>query len=96
MATGAPHGEAAAYYQQPPPAPQNGYDSNGQKEYPQYGAPPPPQYGQNYGPPNGADPNYAYSEKPTFDQAFKVDARKWNDLWAGILVIGPRPPRSTS
>ncbi|KAK7539640.1 plasma-membrane choline transporter-domain-containing protein [Phyllosticta citribraziliensis] len=90
MATGAPHGEADGYYQQPPPQP--AYNNNmpapdGQKEYPPYGAPPPPNYGQNYGPPNGADPNYAYAEKPTFDQAFKIEKPKWNDLWAGILFL---------
>jgi hypothetical protein len=25
-------------------------------------------------------------EKPSFDQAFKIEKPKWNDLWAGILV----------
>lgn len=36
----------------------------------QYGAPPPPQY----------------SEKPMFDEAFKLERPKYNDLWAAILV----------
>jgi bisphosphoglycerate-dependent phosphoglycerate mutase len=27
-----------------------------------------------------------YSEKPMFDQAFKLERPKYNDLWAGILV----------
>lgn len=58
----------------------------------------PPQYGNNYGPPQGPPPpqqaqqqnGYAqanYSEKPTFDQAFKIERPKYNDLWAGLLFI---------
>lgn len=43
---------------------------------------PPPTYGQNYGPQAGPD-------KGSFDQAFKLDKPKWNDLWAGILVWTP-------
>lgn len=41
----------------------------------------PPQYGQpmpGYGP---SDPG-----KGTFDQAFKIDKPKYNDVWAGVLV----------
>ncbi|KAJ2984040.1 hypothetical protein NUW58_g6147 [Xylaria curta] len=38
----------------------------------QYGAPPPPPQ---------------YSEKPMFDQAFKLERPKYNDLWAGILFL---------
>lgn len=106
MASGAPHGEAADYYQQPQ-APQqaysNGYNNNsapyqppqdGQKQFSQ----PPPNYAPNYGPPNGADPNAAYGEKPTFEQTFKLDKPKYNDLWAGILVRPPaeRAPRRRS
>lgn len=59
---------------------------------------PPPQYGNNYAPPQGPPPpqhpqqqnGYAqmnYAEKPTFDQAFKVERPKYNDLWAGLLLI---------
>lgn len=29
------------------------------------------------------------NEKQTFEQAFKVEKPKWNDLWAGILVRNP-------
>lgn len=39
--------------------------------------PPPPNYGQQYG----------GDQKPNFDQAFKIDKPKYNDLWAGILFI---------
>lgn len=98
MASGPPHGAAANYYQQPQ-GPQdtgysNGYNNNtapypppqdGQKPFAQ----PPPQYGQNYAAPNGPPPNQAYGEKPTFDQQFKLDKPKYNDLWAGILVRAP-------
>lgn len=66
-----------------PMQPQQAYQGDGQ----QYPPPnqPPPNYGQNYGP----QPGYGNDggEKPTFDQAFKVDKPKWNDLWAGILLI---------
>ena len=44
--------------------------------------PPPPSYDQNFN--NQWGPQ---GEKPTFDQAFKVDKPKWNDLWAGILFL---------
>ncbi|KAF2152071.1 DUF580-domain-containing protein [Myriangium duriaei CBS 260.36] len=50
-----------------------------QQQYPQQ---PPPNYGQNYGP-SGFDGG----EKPTFDQAFKIERPRWNDLWAGILFL---------
>jgi hypothetical protein len=33
----------------------------------------------------GAPPTQ-YNEKPMFDQAFKLERPKYNDLWAGILV----------
>ncbi|KAL8865491.1 MAG: hypothetical protein Q9174_006856, partial [Haloplaca sp. 1 TL-2023] len=76
-------GEADSYYSggQAPmqyPPPQQPY------QQPQYQQPP-PNYGQNYqnnGPPQapmGGD------GKQTFDQAFKLDKPKYNDLWAGIL-----------
>lgn len=58
----------------------------------------PPQYGSNYPPPQGPSPpqhpeqqhGYAqmnYGEKPSFDQAFKLERPKYNDLWAGLLLI---------
>lgn len=54
------------------------------------------QNGQQYAPPTQPPPNYNADyvnqggnggEKPTFDQAFKIDKPKWNDLWAGVLFI---------
>ncbi|KAG5922984.1 putative choline transporter, neither null mutation nor overexpression affects choline transport [Claviceps capensis] len=77
--------------QQPPPPPQQqqqqwggqqppqdyynqGQDQNG---YQQYGQPPP----YSYNPPKESDPNYS------FDQAFKIEKPKYNDIWAGILMI---------
>ena len=44
---------------------------------PQY-MPPPPSYGQNFT--NG-------NEKPTFEQVFKAEKPKWNDIWAGLLLL---------
>lgn len=76
-----PRGEAAAYYnaQQAP-------NPSGQQQYA-----PPPQYGQPgpQAPAPGPGPNYTNgygSEKPMFDQAFKLERPKYNDIWAGILV----------
>ncbi len=85
-------GAADSYYNngsaQPPLQPQmqyppQGYNSNGYQEGPdsRYQQPP-PTYGQNY---QNAGPPLT-DGKQTFDQAFKLDRPKWNDLWAGILV----------
>ncbi|KAL8677749.1 MAG: hypothetical protein Q9186_005859 [Xanthomendoza sp. 1 TL-2023] len=60
-------------YQQPqyPPGPDPKYQQ------------PPPNYGQNY-----QDTVQAGGGgKQTFEQAFKIDKPKYNDLWAGILLI---------
>lgn len=80
-------GEAQNYYnagyQQPPPQqyqtqqPQGGYQQQ---------MPPPPNYGQQqqqYAPPQ---PSYD-AKANTFDGQFKIEKPKWNDLWAGILLI---------
>ncbi|RYP15955.1 hypothetical protein DL765_005395 [Monosporascus sp. GIB2] len=66
-------------YGQPP----YGQPPYGQPQYgqPQYGQPPPPPPNQDYGNHNG------YGEKTDFDQAFKIEGPKWNDLWAGILFL---------
>lgn len=91
----ATHGAADNYYNsgpgQPPMQsqmqypPQN-YNGNGYQggPDPKYQPPqqPPPNYGQNYG---NTGPPLA-DGKQTFDQAFKLDKPKYNDLWAGILV----------
>jgi len=77
-------GQAAQYYQeqqysQPPPPQQYGQPQYGQPQHdqqPQYSQAP-PNYGQNY------DANAG----PNFDQKFKIDKPKWNDLWAGILLL---------
>ena len=69
-----PNGQAYAAPNGPPP---QQYGQQPPQEYNQA----PPTYGQNYGPQGG------YGEKPTFDQAFKIDKPKWNDLWAGILFL---------
>ena len=68
-------GEAASYY--------NDTSQNQPKmQYQQA----PPNYGQNYnsGPP--PQPQMNGDGKQTFDQTFKIDKPKYNDLWAGILV----------
>lgn len=40
--------------------------------------PPPPTYGENFG---------NWESKPSYDQAFKVEKPKWNDIWAGLLFL---------
>lgn len=74
-------GEAAGYYNQ-----QIDYNQNAPNQYPppdgQQYQQPPPNYGQKYGP-SGFDGG----EKPTFDQAFKIEKPKFNDLWAAILFL---------
>ncbi len=85
--SGPQHGGAAdSYYQgnqapmQYPPQAQNA--NGGANQHPKYQQPP-PSYGQNFQ--NGAPPQVS-GEKLTFEQSFKIDKPKWNDLWAGILV----------
>lgn len=63
------------YYQQQQPPQQ--YNQQPYTEG-QYGQPPPGGPQQNY--------NQNYGEKPMFEQQFKIEKPKWNDLWAGILV----------
>ncbi|KAI9671034.1 MAG: putative choline transporter, neither null mutation nor overexpression affects choline transport [Alyxoria varia] len=65
---------AQNYYEHGPPPQQPQYQQNPQQ--------PPPNYGQNYGPSGGK-----HEEKGSFDQAFKLDKPKYNDLWAGILFL---------
>lgn len=85
----ATHGGAAdSYYtgqpqmQYPPPQGYNnanGYQAGQGPEYQH----PPPNYGQNYQNSGAASAD----GKQTFDQAFKLERPKYNDLWAGILLI---------
>ncbi|KAJ4158349.1 uncharacterized protein LMH87_008880 [Akanthomyces muscarius] len=65
--------------QQPPPPQQNhgGYDGGYDQGGNNYG--PPPAY--SYNPPKPNDEKYG------FDQAFKIEKPKYNDLWAGILFL---------
>lgn len=78
-----PSGEANGYYNQQPP--QGGYYQQQPPPQQPYGQPPPQ---QGYGGPPPQQQGYATDghEKMTFDQTFKVEKPKWNDLWAGILV----------
>ena len=93
------HGEADDYYnggsgqpkQQYPMANyngNNGYQQPPNLQYsqppPNYGGPPPPQPPQ---PNNNGDAQ----GKQSFDQAFKLQGPRYNDLWAGILVLFPPP-----
>ncbi|KAK0266292.1 pH nine-sensitive protein 1 [Friedmanniomyces endolithicus] len=56
---------------------------NGQQQQ-QYGGaqsmPPPPSYQQGFG-------QWSPDNKPTFEQAFKVEKPKYNDWWAGLLFL---------
>lgn len=71
MAYNGPGGDAANHYYNAGPPPN-------QQPYGQPPPPPPPQYGGQYQ--DGA------GEKPTFEQTFKVEGPKYNDIWAGALV----------
>lgn len=75
---GQPYGQQYGQpYEQPQPV-YNGYQ-----------APPPPEQQQPYArPPNGYG---GADEKQSFDQTFKIEKPKWNDVWAGILVGSPTP-----
>lgn len=66
------------------PPPQQQYNQGPPQQYnqgpPQNNAmPAPPGYGQNFG--------YNADQKPSFNQAFKVDKPRYNDLWAAILYL---------
>lgn len=68
------NGNQPMQYQQP----QQGYGFDQQQQYSQ--APPNYNVNGNYSqPPHG--------EKQSFEQAFKLEKPKYNDLWAGILLI---------
>lgn len=82
------HGGAAdTYYNGQPPMQYPPQAYNNVNPAPYQGGPEPkyqqapPTYGQNYqGPPP------MQGDKQTFDQTFKLDRPKYNDLWAGILA----------
>ena len=85
-------GESDNYYADPEankgyPPPNQPY---GQQQYGQYQQnqqnfqqqQPPPQYQ------SGPNPNaFNNNEKPTFEQAYKIEKPKLNDWWAGILLL---------
>ena len=71
------NGEQQMHYQQQP---QQGYGYEGQQQQQYTQAPP------NYNP-NGNYSRPPTGEKQSFDQAFKLEKPKYNDLWAGILLI---------
>ncbi|CAG8100287.1 unnamed protein product [Penicillium salamii] len=89
--------EGFAHPQAQPQQPAYGYNT-GQGNYQQPNYQPQPQYQQNFQP----QPNYQQPAevKPppnfqqnapqsgySFDEAFKIEKPKWNDLWAGLLLI---------
>ncbi|KAL8916525.1 MAG: hypothetical protein Q9208_008446 [Pyrenodesmia sp. 3 TL-2023] len=84
-------GAADSYYNAGGGPPPMQYQQGQQPQYPppQNGAyqQPPPRYGENHhtGAPPG--PTTGGDGKQTFEQAFKIDKPKYNDLWAGILLI---------
>lgn len=62
-----------------------------QQEYPPQEDPP-----EAYGPPPAQQQQYGYAqvppsdytdEKVSFEQAFKVEKPRYNDIWAGILFL---------
>lgn len=94
-------GQAASYYDQNQgfdPRAQPNYQQNGYQQQQQQPNYPQPDYQQpNYQqPPESKPPPAQYPENPpppytTFDQAFKIEKPKYNDLWAGLLVGSPLP-----
>ncbi|CAG8354462.1 unnamed protein product [Penicillium salamii] len=96
-------GQAASYYNNegfahPQAQPQQPAYNTGQGNYQQPNYQPQPQYQQNFQP----QPNYQQPAevKPppnfqqnvpqsgySFDEAFKIEKPKWNDLWAGLLLV---------
>ena len=65
----------------PPQAANSAYELASNPKYQQ----PPPNYGQDFqntGPPIAA----VDGKSATFEQTFKINKPKFNDLWAGILV----------
>jgi hypothetical protein len=89
MATNQARGEAASYLddnRQPYGQPQYGQPQYNPPQYsqPQYGQPQYPQPGPEV---LGNGNTNGYGDKTTFEQAFRIERPKWNDLWAGLLFI---------
>lgn len=96
-------GQAASYYNpsQPftegqQPAPPGGFQYP-QQPPPQQQQPPPQQYAYNDNqnqyqvPPEAKPPQEppTYDQAMGFDEAFRIEKPKFNDLWAGLLVTIP-------
>lgn len=91
-------GESDSYYnpnqgRATPPQPQYGDQNYAQQQQPSmnYQQPPPgPPQQQQYPPQDGGYNGYGgqpgFDEKHSFEQTFKIEKPKWNDLWAGVLV----------
>ncbi|EGS20660.1 uncharacterized protein CTHT_0024960 [Thermochaetoides thermophila DSM 1495] len=87
-------GAAASYYNQAPPPQASCSPSRWEGKAPQQqasynsGTPnnnvddAPPPY-----PPPASDPKYPDTPPPSYDEVFRVQKPKWNDLWAGILFL---------
>lgn len=84
------YGYQQAGYNAPPPPPQQQPPMNYQQP------PPGPPQQQLYPPQDGGSNGYGgqtgFDEKHSFEQTFKIEKPKWNDLWAGVLV-GPLSTR---
>lgn len=75
-------GESQGYYndgQQQQQQQYQQYQQPGYDQQQQQSMPPPPTYNQQ--------PHQNGDAKPSFEQTFKVERPKWNDLWAGILFV---------
>jgi hypothetical protein len=80
---------AADYYQQdqvqPAPPGQHGQDQsyhnyNGKEEYKNS------DYQQGYPPQQPPPQQYPPENPPSYDELFKIEKPKFNDIWAGLLV----------
>ncbi|RDA84478.1 hypothetical protein CP532_0064 [Ophiocordyceps camponoti-leonardi (nom. inval.)] len=63
------------------------YGGEGQEAYPPHDAYNHPQPSYAAPPPYSFNPAQPNDDKYTFDQAFKIERPKYNDLWAGILFL---------
>lgn len=68
--------------QYPPPNQAQYQQQGGYQQQPQQYAAPPPQYGNNAPVPQA--PN---GKQSGFEQTFKVDKPKYNDIWAALLFL---------
>lgn len=78
----ATHGGAADSYYSGAPQGYNGSNADQTGQNPGYEQSP-PSYGQDF----QQTVALTADGKQTFDQVFKLDRPKYNDVWAGILVV---------